>query len=58
LTHGVVSQATFAAESALFIVVTSPRKHPVDGLPDDLPNDLASAHATILAQREMLAERR
>jgi transposase len=35
--------------------VTSPREHPVDGLPDDLPNDLASAHAMILAQREMLA---
>jgi hypothetical protein len=35
--------------------VTSPREHPVDGLPDDLPDDLASAHAMILAQREMLA---
>ncbi len=37
--------------------MTSPREHPVDGLPDALPSDLASAHATILAQREMLAER-
>jgi transposase len=35
--------------------VTSPREHPVNGLPDDLPGDLASAHAMILAQREMLA---
>ena len=31
--------------------MTSPREHPIDGL----PNDLASAHALILAQREMLA---
>ena len=37
--------------------MTSPREHPVDGLPDDLPDDLASAHAMILAQRETLAER-
>ena len=37
--------------------MTSPREHPADGLPDDLPNDLASAHALILAQRETLAER-
>jgi transposase len=36
--------------------VTSPREHPVDGLPDALPGDLASAHAMILAQREMLAQ--
>ena len=28
-----------------------------DGLPDALPADLASAHAMILAQREMLAQR-
>ena len=55
MTQGAVSRATFAAESALVVVVTSPREHPVDGLPDDLPNDLASAHAMILAQREMLA---
>ena len=40
------------------IVVTSPQTdHPLDGLPDALPNDLASAHAMILAQRAMLAER-
>ena len=52
---GAVSRATFAAEFALVAVVTSPRKHPVDGLPDDLPSDLTSAHAMILAQREMLA---
>jgi transposase len=55
LTQGAVSRATFAAESALVAVVTSPREHPVNGLPDDLPGDLASAHAMILAQREMLA---
>jgi transposase len=36
--------------------VASPFEHPVDGLPDTLPRDLASAHAIILAQREMLAE--
>ena len=57
MTYGVVSQATFAAKSALVIVVTSPREHPVDGLPDALPDDLASAHAMILAQRDTLAQR-
>ncbi len=35
--------------------MTSPGEHPSDGLPDALPNDLAGAHALILAQREMLA---
>ncbi len=35
--------------------MTSPDEHPSDGLPDALPNDLAGAHALILAQREMLA---
>jgi transposase len=34
--------------------VTNPREHSVDGLLDALPSDLASAHAMILAQREML----
>ena len=37
--------------------MTSPREHPVDGLPDALPDDLASAHAMILAQRDTLAQR-
>jgi transposase len=37
--------------------VASPFEHPADGLPETLPGDLASAHAMILAQREMLAER-
>ena len=37
--------------------MTSPREHSIDGLPDALPDDLASAHAMILAQRAMLAER-
>ncbi len=37
--------------------MTSPGEHPINGLPNDLPNDLASAHAMILAQRELLAER-
>jgi transposase len=54
LTQGAVSQTTFAAESVLVIVVTSPREHPADGLPDVLPGDLTSAHTMILAQREML----
>jgi hypothetical protein len=54
LTQGPISRATFAAESAHVVVVTSPREHPADGL----PNDLASAHAMILARREKLAERR
>ena len=57
LTQGPDLQATFAVESALVIVVTSPFEHPADGLPDALPGDLASAHAMILAQREMLAEK-
>jgi transposase len=35
--------------------VTSLREHSADGLPDALPSDLTSAHAMILAQREMLA---
>jgi transposase len=55
LTQGALSQATFAAESVLVILVTSPREHSADGLPDVLPGDLTSAHAMILAQREMLA---
>jgi Transposase C of IS166 homeodomain/zinc-finger binding domain of transposase IS66 len=55
ISQGAVSQATFAAESVLVIVVTSPREHPADRLPDVLPGDLTSAHAMILAQREMLA---
>jgi transposase len=37
------------------VIVTSPSEHPVDGPPEALPSDLASAHAVILAQREMLA---
>ena len=37
--------------------MTSPREHPLDGPPDNLPDDLASAHALILAQRERLAEK-
>ena len=48
-----ISRATFAAEFAHVVVVTSRREHPADGL----PNDLGSAHAMILAQREKLAEK-
>ena len=48
-----ISRATFAAKSAHVVVVTSPREHPADGL----PNDLGNAHAMILAQREKLAEK-
>ena len=32
-------------------------QHAADGLPDTLPSDLANAHALILAQREMLAQK-
>jgi transposase len=38
------------------LIVTAPPEHAADGLPDALPADLASAHAMILAQREMLAQ--
>jgi len=37
--------------------VTVSSQHPANGLPKALPSDLASAHALILAQREMLAQR-
>jgi transposase len=39
------------------LIVTATSEHAADGKPDALPADLASAHAMILAQREMLAQR-
>jgi transposase len=39
------------------LIVTSPSKHAADCPTDALPGDLASAHAMILAQREMLAQK-
>jgi transposase len=57
LTQGALAGAIFPVGYAQIAGVTSPREHPIDGLPNDLPNDLASAHAMILAQRELLAER-
>ena len=50
-THAPVLRTIFAAESAPVGDVTSRSDPPVD----NLPADLASAHAMILAQREMLA---
>ena len=57
MTQGAFAGAIFSVGYAQIAGVTSPREHPIDGLADALPNDLASAHAMILAQREMLAER-
>jgi transposase len=39
------------------LLVTTPSEHAAAGLTDALPGDLGSAHAMILAQREMLAQR-
>jgi transposase len=39
------------------LIVTATSEHAADGKPDALPADLASAHAMILAQRDMLAQR-
>ncbi len=37
--------------------MTSPSEHPADGLPNELPSDLARAHAAIVALRATLAQR-
>jgi transposase len=52
---GTVFQAIFPTECALLCLVTDPCEQRADGLPSELPSDLAGAHAMILAQREMLA---
>jgi len=55
LTQGVFSRGVFAAEYALLFFVTTPSEQPAGTPPSERPGDLASAHAVILAQGEMLA---